>query len=70
MSKNNSKEGIGMSKVISTAIFMKSESCDYYLLNVAGELNKEECISLVESKTGESRECFCDFIVKYAKEEA
>ena len=52
-----------------TAVFIKSESSDYYLYNFQGHLTEEEALDKAESVCYEVRRCWCDWEVEQTTEE-
>jgi hypothetical protein len=48
---------------MATAVFIRSESADYYLYCTEENLNNDEALKWAESKCDEEREYWCDWMV-------
>ena len=53
---------------MSTAVFIRSESADYYLYSFEETLNEKEALNKVETLCDEERENWCDWIVSTSDE--
>lgn len=53
---------------MATAVFIKSESADYYLYCTNETLTKEEALDWAETKCEEEREYWCDWMVTNSKD--
>lgn len=59
-----------MSKIIATAVFIKTESGDSYLFNFAGDLNESQAEKKAESLCPEYPEHWSEVEFAWATEEA
>ncbi len=53
---------------MATAVFIRSESADYYLYNFKGKLSEPEASKEAAKLCPEDRECWCDFMIAYTEE--